>query len=60
MTRIRCSGCPRYVTTQELDIYSWDWLLTGEPVYCMECRTCSDDCRQEPCNRANYLDPMYF
>ncbi len=58
MTRIRCSGCPRYLTTQELDIYSWDLLRVGEPVYCVECRTCPDDCRQDPCNANSWVSNL--
>jgi hypothetical protein len=59
MTIIRCGSCYRPLSQQEIDGYPFDEFLLRDALYCMECRTCPDDCGQEPCNAASYLDPMY-
>ncbi|HYT43060.1 MAG TPA: hypothetical protein VEP90_12010 [Methylomirabilota bacterium] len=56
MVTIRCDSCYRPMTEEELNAYPWDYLLAGEDVRCMQCRTCPDDCGQEICAVSAYLD----
>jgi hypothetical protein len=52
MRTILCNDCYKKLSKKELEVYSLQWQYSGD-MYCMKCRVCPDDCRQDTCPLLN-------
>jgi hypothetical protein len=50
MRKILCNNCYKRLTKKELSVYSLQWQYIGD-MYCMKCRDCIDDCREDVCRK---------